>query len=138
MHHRKILHRYLIEIVSANLLFFLVLFLVLFLSLRIWPHMPAGAARTLVSCTPVLPVALMIVAVARFYRAADEYQRLGMLENWALTGAVTFLWTFTYGLLEASDFPPLNLVWICPGMGLTSAFFFIFRNFRSRTITPAR
>jgi hypothetical protein len=129
MHHLKILNRYLIEIVSAHLLFFLVLFL----SMRAWHHMPPGALRTLVLCAPVLPVALMITAVARYYHACDEYQRQGMLQNWALTGAVTFLWTFTYGLLEASGFPPLNLVWICPAMGLTSALFFVLRNLRSGT-----
>jgi len=129
MHHRKILHRYLIEITSAHVLFFLALFL----SLRTWHQMPPGMLRTLVLCAPVLPVALMITAVARFYYACDEYQRQGMLQNWALTGAVTFLWTFTYGLLEASGFPPLNLVWICPAMGLTSAFFFIVQNWRGRT-----
>ena len=129
MHHNKILQRYLIEIVSAHLLFFLVLFL----SLRTCHHMASGILRTLVLCAPAIPVALMIAAVARFYRACDEYQRQGMLQNWALTGAVTFLWTFTYGLLEASGFPPLNLVWICPAMGLTSAFLFILRNWHSRT-----
>ena len=126
MHHRKILNRYLIEITFAHLLFFLALFL----SLRTWHQMPPGIPRALVLCAPVLPVALMIAAIARFYRACDEYQRQGMLQNWALTGAVTFLWTFTYGMLEASGLPPLNLVWICPAMGLTSAFFFIVRNLR--------
>ncbi len=126
MHSNKILRRYLIEIMAAHALFFLVLFL----SMWAWPHMLPGLVRTLVTCAPILPVLLMLAAVVRFYSVADEYQRHGMLENWALTAAVTFLWTFTYGLLERSGLPALNLVWICPAMGLTSAFFFIVRNLR--------
>ncbi len=132
MHSKKILRRYLTEILLAHALFFATFFLAMWA----WPQIQPGPTRTLVTCTPILPVALMLVAVARFYRAADEYQRRGMLENWSLTAAITFLWTFAYGLLQQSGFPSFNLVWICPAMGVTSGLLFLMQNGIARTNTP--
>jgi hypothetical protein len=123
MHHRKILTRYLVELLSAHVLFFTVVFL----SAGLGRDMRPGLGQTLVLCSPVLPACLMLVAVVRYYRWSDEYHRQQMLENWALTAAITFLWTFTYGLLENVGCPPLNLIWICPAMGVVSGLVFFFR-----------
>ncbi len=130
MHHRKILTRYLIELLSAHLLFFAVYIV----SASVWKGMSPGLGQKLVLCCPVLPAFFMLVAVCRYYRRSDEYQKQHMLENWAITAAITFIWTFTYGLLEDIGWPHLNLIWICPAMGLVSAAVFLMRGLAIRHV----
>jgi hypothetical protein len=128
MRHQKILTCYFIELLSAHILFFAIYFI----SAVVWKKMPTGLGQMLVLCSPVLPVCLMLVAVVRYYRWSDEYQRQQMLENWALTAAITFLWTFAYGLLESVGWPHLSLIWICPAMGVVSAIVFLMRGLAIR------
>jgi cobalamin synthase len=134
MHNRTIMTRYLVEQLFAHVLFFTVYFL----SVAILRQLPPGGERILISASPVLPAFLMIVVVARHFHRADEYLRQQMLENWALTTAVTFLWTLTYGLLENAGFPRLNLVWICPAMGIVSGFLFFIRGLTIRRQEQSR
>jgi hypothetical protein len=110
MRHQKILTCYFIELLSAHILFFAIYFI----SAVVWKKMPTGLGQMLVLCSPVLPVCLMLVAV------------------WALTAAITFLWTFAYGLLESVGWPHLSLIWICPAMGVVSAIVFLMRGLAIR------
>jgi hypothetical protein len=128
MHEHKLLVRYFIEIIAAILFYFFVLVF----SLRASPSMPMGFERTLVSFSPMVPVLLMLVAVFRYFRRVDEYLRIKILENWAMTAVITALWTFTYGFLEGAGFPRLSMTTVFPVMGLTSAFLFTVRRMAGR------
>jgi hypothetical protein len=117
MHNQKITIRYLAELLGANLLFFLVEWL----STKIGMGMPNGIEKTCVLLSPILPVLLMIVVVVRCFHRIDEYLRLQMLENLALTTAVIFIGTFVYGSLETMGFPGVSMFSICPALGITFA-----------------
>lgn len=121
MHEYKIRIRYFGELVGSLSLFFLVQAL----SMKIERTVPAGSMRTLVLFSPMLPFLLMIGAVVRYFRKVDEYMRLKILENLAMTAAATGILTFTYGYLEAVGLPRLSMTVIMPTMGVISAILFI-------------
>jgi len=123
MHQTKITVRYFCELFGTLALFFIVMAV----SEKVGRTMLVGLGRTLVLFSPMLPFLLMIGAVWRYFRQVDEYLRLQILENWAMTAAITFGWTFTYGFLESAGFPWLSMFVICPAMGITSAILFIAR-----------
>jgi hypothetical protein len=128
MHERKILFRYLVEMLVVFSLYALVLVLVH----RFGFPMHKGIARTLVLISPMAPPLLMIVVVMRYFRRVDEYMRLRILENWALTAAITAMLTFTYGFLENAGFPRLSMFTVFPMMGTVSAVLFIVRRIVGR------
>jgi len=128
MHERKILFRYLGEMLAAFILYFLVLVAVH----RYGFHMAKGTLRTIVLFSPMVPVLLMVIAVVRYFRRVDEYMRLIILENWAITACITALWTFAYGFLENAGFPLLSMFTVFPMMGFTSAFLFLVRRLAGR------
>ena len=123
MTHRRLILRYFLELAFAHVLFFGTLFA----SERLASTLPPGLLHDLLLTSPALPAALMLLAVVRFYRGSDEYQRQQMLENWAITAAITFLWTFIYGLLENAGLPHFNLCWICPAMAMASMTVYLVR-----------
>lgn len=61
--------------------------------------------RTVVALTPVIPVALVFVAVARFMLSIDELQRQIQLESMAFAAGFTALAAVTYGFLESAGLP---------------------------------
>jgi hypothetical protein len=128
MHEQKILVRYIVEMLGA----FFLLFWVVICSVKIRHAMPEGIGRTLVLFSPLVPFLLMIGAVARYFWRVDEYMRLRILENWAMTAAVTMGWTFTYNFLENIGFPRLGIWTVCPTMGVVSAVLFIVRRMAGR------
>lgn len=128
MHDRKIFLRYL----SEMLVTFFLYAVVLVVSIKVGRSLPASIERTLLLFSPILPVLLMIGAGVRYFRRVDEYMRLLILENWAITGVITAVWTFTYGFLENSGFPRLSMFTVFPMMGVTSGFFFIVRRIMDR------
>jgi len=117
MHNQKITIGYLAELLGANLLFFLVEWF----STKIGTGMPNGVEKTLVLLSPILPVLLMVGVIVRCFHRIDEYLRLQMLENLALTTAVIFIGTFVYGSLETMGFPGVSMFSICPALGITFA-----------------
>ena len=127
-HQHKIVLRYLVEMLGAFLLYALVLVV----SIDVGRPMPEGIERTLILFSPMVPVLLMVVVVVRYFRRVDEYVRLIILENWAITGGVTAIWTFTYGFLENAGLPRLSMFTVFPVMGAISAFLFIVRRIVSR------
>jgi hypothetical protein len=74
----------------------------------------------------------MIWVVARYFQRVDEYLRLRILENWAITAAITMGWTFTYGFLENAGLPRLSMFTVFPAMGFTSGILFFFRRILGR------
>lgn len=76
-----------------------------------------GAARTLLLLTPVVPLVLVVWAIARHFGRMDEFMRLRSLEGLAVAAAVTAGLTFTYGFLETAGFPKLSMFWVWGVMG---------------------
>jgi len=128
MHERKILFRYLGEMLGTLILYTLVLVV----SIDLGRPMAEGVVRTLVLFSPMVPVLLMIVVVVRYFRRVDEFMRLRFLENWAMTGGITAVWTFTYGFLENAGMPRLSMFTVFPMMGVISAILFIVRRIVGR------
>jgi hypothetical protein len=129
MHQDKITVLYRYELLGS--LFFY--FLVQFSSLGIGPSMHAGTERTLVLFSPLLPFLLMMGVVVRYFQRVDEYLRLKIMENWALTAAITGVLTFTYSLFESLGFPRLSMCTVMPMMGTVSAVLFILRRLATFT-----
>ncbi len=113
MHNEKITVRDLWKLLGSLLL----IFLVVAISVKVRQAMPAGIVRKLVLFSPLLPFILMIGAVVRYFGRVDEYLRQVILENWAMTSAITMGWTFIYGFLESAGFSRLSMTTICPVMG---------------------
>jgi hypothetical protein len=105
------------EFGGAMLLYLAVLFVAVW-SARGMPH---GLTRTLVLLTPMIPVGLIVWAVARSLPRMDEFMRRQSLENFAIAAAVTAGWTFTYGFLEIAGFPRLSMLMVWPVMGFVWA-----------------
>jgi hypothetical protein len=98
-------------------------------SLKWGPLLPAGLVRDLV---------LMLGNVVLHFQRIDEYLRVQMLENIAITAGILFAVTFTYGLLESVGFPQLSMVTICPAMAAISMIVSIVRKVLSRQSTEIR
>jgi hypothetical protein len=128
MHHRKITLRTLIAILAANLLFFVADSF----SNKIAAGMSREAGQTLVLCSHVLPVLLMVFIIVRFFQQIDEYLRLQMLENMAITTAVIFMGCCVYGSMEMVGFRPLNMLIICPAMSAVFVLVTITRRIAAR------
>jgi hypothetical protein len=73
-------------------------------------HGVSGFARYVVAVVPVLPVIGVFVAVVRWLRATDEYQRQTTITAMAIAGGATALINVTYGFLETAGLPSVS-VW---------------------------
>jgi hypothetical protein len=111
------LGRYYVEILVAFMIY-LALFAV---ALKIAPTVPDPGVRMLVGLAPVLGMALILIAIVRWVRRADEYHRERLLESFAATAAITALWASGYSFLEGVGFPKLNMFWIPMSMMATWA-----------------
>lgn len=79
--------------------------------------MAQGVVRTVIMVTPMIGFGLMIRAMARHLSRIDEYQRIRMLETFAIAAAITAGLSFTYGFLETAGFPKISMfsVWMVMG-----------------------
>lgn len=77
-----------------------------------------GAPRTALLASPVLAILLVIRAVARQVRRADEFVRKITAEHLAIAAAVTAAITFAYGFLELAGFPRLSMFFVWPLMAV--------------------
>jgi hypothetical protein len=66
---------------------------------------PAGALRYLLYLAPVVPVALILPTIVRYFLATDDYERRVITESLAIAAAITALLAVTYGFLEAAGLP---------------------------------
>lgn len=69
---------------------------------------PTGFARYALLLAPVVPVALLVPAIVRYFRDTDEFERRIMTESLAIAAAVTALFSVTYGFLEIAGLPHLS------------------------------
>ena len=63
---------------------------------------------------PVLPALFAILALLRFFRRLDEFQRRIQLEAFVFSCAGTGLLTLSYGLLERVGFPAIDWSFTLP------------------------
>lgn len=105
---RRWLGRYYLEILIS----FVIYLALLAVSGEFAPAAQDPGARTLISVIPALGIALLLIAVVRLVRSADEYHRARLLESFAVTAAVTAFWTSVYSFLEGAGFPRLHLFWV--------------------------
>lgn len=66
---------------------------------------PAGLLRYLLYLVPLVPVALILPAIVRYFLATDDYERKVMTESLAIAAAVTAMCSVTYGFLETAGLP---------------------------------
>lgn len=112
---RQWLGRYYIEILVA----FLVYLALSTAAVTVGPTVRDPNIRTLVGLAPTLGMALIIVAIVRWVRRADDYLRARLLESFAVTAAVTAFWTCSYSFLEVVGCPRLDTFWIPISMTTT-------------------
>lgn len=114
MQHEKRVAKYYRRELWLSVLVYIVL---LFGSIYFSRQMADSALRTVLLVTPMAGFGLMIWTMARHLSRIDEYQRIRMLETFAMAAAITAGVTFTYGFLETAGFPKITMfaVWVVMG-----------------------
>lgn len=74
-------------------------------------HGVVGAAKYAVAVVPAIPLAGVFIAIVRWLRATDEYQRQSTITALAIAGGLTALIQVTYGFLETTGLPNMS-VWV--------------------------
>jgi amino acid transporter len=72
---------------------------------------PLGLLRYALILAPLVPVALLVPAVVRYFRESDELERRIVTEAFAIGAAVTAMLSVTYGFLENAGLPHLSAWW---------------------------
>jgi hypothetical protein len=128
MSHKARMSRYFLELMGAMALYVAVVAA----ATRVAPGMGSAGLKALVCVSPMVPIALVIWAIARHFRRVDEYLRLAMLETVAIAAAVTAGASLTYGFLENAGLPKLSMFVVWPVMGDVWFLLACIREFRER------
>jgi FtsH-binding integral membrane protein len=72
---------------------------------------PQGALRFVLALAPVVPIAFIIPAMARYFRDSDELERRIVTEAFAIGAGTTAILSVTYGFLENTGLPHLSAWW---------------------------
>lgn len=109
MHEKRIYKLYYRELFGAIALYTIMLVA----AITFGRPMAPGVLRTAILVSPMIGFGAAIWAIARQVQRVDEYVRRLLLENVALSAAMTAGLTFTYGFLETAGFPKLSMftVW---------------------------
>lgn len=67
--------------------------------------------KLLIALVPLIPLALVFLAVIRFIRHTDEMLRRLHIEALAIAAGTTAFLALLYGCLELAGFPPLSVWW---------------------------
>jgi hypothetical protein len=86
----------------------LIYIIVLLSSIYFAKSMPDGVLRTLTVLTPCIPALAALWAIVRNFRRLDDYLRVWVLEILAISGAITTVFSFSYGFLEGIGYPKLS------------------------------
>lgn len=100
--------RYKIQVTVAMAAYVLVLFAVTWALNHVDLH---GALRYAVTLAPLVPIAFIVPAVARWFHDSDELERRIVTESFAIGAAVTAILSVTYGFLENTGLPHLSAWW---------------------------
>lgn len=86
----------------------LIYIVVLMASIYFAKTMEAGLVRTLTVLTPCIPALGALWAIVRQFKRLDDYLRVWLLEILAISGAITTIFSFSYGFLEGIGYPKLS------------------------------
>lgn len=100
--------RYRIQITVAMAAYVAILFTVMWALGRFELH---GILRYAVTLAPLVPIAFLVPAVARYFRESDELERRIVAESFAIGAGVTAILSVTYGFLENTGLPHLSAWW---------------------------
>jgi len=106
--------RYFIELNGSMLLYVGAVFVHVY---ALNHHELAPGWRDALLVSPIPPIVLAFVAVWRFYRRIDEFQKLRLLETLAISGGVAAVFSISWEFLEDVGAPHLNLIWAWAVMG---------------------
>jgi len=112
MSQNKVKKRYVRDMLVAMLLYFIILTVSLTILKQDWIELRWFII--LISLTPALPVAFVLVAILRSIRDSDELQQRIQLMATALSAALTGFITFSYGFLENVGFPKFPTFFVFP------------------------
>jgi hypothetical protein len=84
---------------------------VLFAAVEILKHVPVGPLRYVIALAPLVPVALLVPIVVRYFRETDEFERRLQTESLAIAAGVTAMLSVTYGFLEVGGLPHPSAWW---------------------------
>jgi len=112
MRQNKVKKRYVRDMLVAMLLYFIILTVSLTILKQDWIELRWFII--LISLTPALPVAFVLVAILRSIRDSDELQQRIQLMATALSAALTGFITFSYGFLENVGFPKFPTFFVFP------------------------
>jgi hypothetical protein len=105
---RRWLGRYYVELLVAALVYIALSIT----CVRFIPTIHEPVPRVLAGLAPTIGILLILVATVRWVKCADEFQRVRLLESFAVVAAITGLWTWSYGFLEVAGFPRLSMFWV--------------------------
>jgi hypothetical protein len=100
--------RYLIHLTVALAAYVAILFAVIY---AVNHDFVSGWLKVAVLLIPVLPIVFVAIAMLRFMRATDEFDRKVTLEALAIAAGVTALLAITYTFLENAGLPRPEAWW---------------------------
>ncbi|MDJ0754836.1 MAG: hypothetical protein QNJ45_15025 [Ardenticatenaceae bacterium] len=115
--------QYVVELGSSMVAYTIILFVAIYFL------QPPGNElwRIPVALLPVIPLFFALRAVMRFITKMDELQQRIQFQSITFAAITTGFITFSWGMLENANIPPLPLVWVFPIMiglwGVSQAYF---------------
>jgi hypothetical protein len=105
--------------------------IVIFLSRLLW-HAASGGWQVAIALVPLVPIAFVVAAMARYLGGTDELQRRKIVDSLALAGVATALLALSYGLMEGEGLPRPSAWWTYATFMVSwiGAAFFVSRRFQ--------
>jgi hypothetical protein len=107
---RKNNRRYQLEYFSAAGLYVVVIFI----SAGFVDRVAAGPGKVALALLPMIGVIAMSIALVRFIRRMDEFQRQNLILCGAIAGLATAIATMTLGFLESAGVPRISMTFVWP------------------------
>ena len=105
MHDKKIYRVFHRELLGCILIYTIIWFI----SNWFAKGMHVGLPRILITLLPILPAFGVLWALMRHFRRMDEYYRIWALENVAMAGGLTAIFSLIYDFMEGVGFPRLGM-----------------------------
>jgi len=111
MNQKELMHRYTRELIWSSIIYSIVLIV----SISVLKQFEFSKAwQIIISLSPVIPVAFVILAIMRLMIYSDELQQRIQLYAISFSAALTGLITFSYGFLENVGFPKFPTFFVLP------------------------
>jgi len=111
MNQKELMHRYTRELIWSSIIYSIVLIV----SISVLKQFEFSKAwQIIISLSPVIPVAFVILAIMRLMIYSDELQQRIQLYAISFSAALTGLITFSYGFLANVGFPKFPTFFVLP------------------------